>query len=85
MISIRDYGDRWAIVIYTNERAVATQLGNLKDCFKIVPYEQEQYSKKKVALIGVDYYFPKKSLKGLLKKLGATATRKLPRFGNIQL
>lgn len=67
---IRDYGDGKTIVVYSDERELVTKLSNLKSCQKIVPYTQDQSSKKKVALIGVDLYFPKRRLKTLFRKLG---------------
>ena len=81
---IRDFGDKKTIVVYTDNREVATSLGKYKSCFKIVPYKQEQFSKKKVALAGMDYYFPKKQLKGLLRKFGLPV-QTLPRSGVLQI
>ena len=81
---IRDFGDNQTVVVYTDDRKLATRLGGLKSCYKIIPYEQEQYSQKKVALIGIDYYFPKKQLKMLLRKLGIP-TQPLKRLGVFQL
>lgn len=67
MIEIRDFGDGQTVVVYTNEREIADRLSNRKDCLKIIPYQQEQYSKKRVALIGLDYYLPR-SQKAILRK-----------------
>lgn len=84
MTTIRDFGDGQTVVVHTNDRELATQLGNYKQCFKIIPYEQVQYSNKKVALVGVDYYFPKNQLKVLLRKLGI-ANRGLAKNEEIQI
>jgi hypothetical protein len=65
---IRDFGDGQTVVIHTNDRTLASQLSNYKSCFKEVPYEQQQ--KDRIVLVGIDYYFPKKQLKPLLRKLG---------------
>ena len=58
--AIRDFGDKKTIVVHTDERELATRLMNRKDCLKVVPYEQEQYSQKRVTLVGLDLYFSKK-------------------------
>jgi len=81
---IRDFGDGKTVVVYTNDRATATKLGNYKSCFKIIPYEQVQYSNKKVALVGVDYYFPKRQLKSLCRKVGIPF-QPLPRNGEFHI
>lgn len=71
LAEIRDFGDGKTIVLYTDNRQLANRVGNWQQCFKIVPYEQEQYSKKKVALIGLDLFLPRKlrrRLEGLISK-----------------
>jgi coenzyme F420-reducing hydrogenase beta subunit len=80
MTTIRDFGDGQTVIVHTNDRVLATQLSNYKTCFKTIPYEQEQYGNKKLALVGIDCYFPKKSLKVLLKKLDMPF-RTLPKLG----
>jgi len=62
---IRQFGDNRTIVVYTDNRQIASRLETYKDCFKIVPYEQEQYSKKRDTLVGVDFYFPKRIMRRL--------------------
>ena len=68
MTELRDFGDGKTVVVYSEDRATATKLGNKKRCFKIVPYEQTQ--KNKVVLVGVDYYFPKSEKRTLLRFCG---------------
>ena len=65
MTELREFGDGKTVVVYTNDREIATKLGNRKKCFKIIPYEQDQG--KKVALVGIDFYFPKRETKALLR------------------
>ena len=67
MVELRDYGDNKTIVVYTDEQKVAQKLRQRKSCLKIIPYEQEQYSKKRVVLVGLDFYFPKSAKKGLMR------------------
>lgn len=69
-IELRDLGDRKTVVVFTDESKIAQRLRDRKSCIRIVPYEQEQYSRKRTALVGYDFYFPKKNKKGLLR-LGA--------------
>ena len=57
---IRDFGDKKTIVVYTNDRQIANRIQGWKECFKVVTYEQEQFSRKRVALVGLDLYLPKK-------------------------
>ena len=84
MTELRDFGDGQTVVVYTNNRDLASKLGNLKICLDIVPYEQEQYKNKRIALIGIDYYFPKKRLRGLFRTLGIP-TQPLKPLGVIQI
>lgn len=84
---LRDYGDGKAVVVYTNDRTLATQLSNYRDCFKIIPYEQEQRPHRqpaKLVLVGIDYYFPKKKLKALCRKLNIPSEG-LKKFGSISI
>jgi len=72
MIEIRDFGDKKTVVAYTDEGKIASKLRTRSKLIKIVPYEQEQYSKGKVATVGFDFYFPKslkKSLSRMVEKL----------------
>jgi len=57
---IRDFGDNKTIVLYTDEQKLYRQLKDSTKCFKVVPYEQEQYSNRRVAVVGADLYFPKR-------------------------
>ena len=66
MNEIRDFGDNRTIVLYTDDRELATRVSNWQQCYKIIPYEQEQ--KGRVALIGVDLYLPKR-LKRRMEKI----------------
>ena len=84
MTTIRDFGDGKTVVIHTNDRNLASRLGNYKACFNIVPYEQEQYSNRKLALVGIDFYFQKKVLRALLKKIGIPY-RGLQKFEEFQI
>ena len=63
MTELRDFGDGATIVLYTDERELATKLGNRKNCLKVIPYTQEQ--RKGEILVGIDYYFPKRERKAL--------------------
>lgn len=69
---IRDYGDARTIVVYANDRQIANRIRNWKECFKIIKYEQEQFSKKRVALVGLDLYLPKR-LERRVRKLIASS------------
>jgi len=60
LTEVRDYGDARTIVVYTNDRQIANRIQGWKECFKVVEYEQEQFSKKRVALVGLDLYLPKR-------------------------
>lgn len=67
---LRDYGDRQTVVVFTNDQQTAEKLRNRKTCFKTVPYEQEQYRKKRNQLVGYDFYFPRREKKALLRLPG---------------
>ena len=69
-VELRDLGDKRTVVLFTDENKIAGKLRDRKSFIKAIPYEQEQYSKKRVSLIGWDFYFPKSEKKRLLK-LGA--------------
>ena len=36
--------DMGTIVVFTNERQVATRIQNWNECYKVIEYEQEQFS-----------------------------------------
>ena len=63
MIELRDFGDKKTIVAFTDDNKIANKLREYKNCFKMVPYEQEQ--KGKIVIVGIDFYFPKSSAKRL--------------------
>ncbi len=66
---LRDF-DTNTIVLYTDDRQVANKVEAWRECFKVITYEQEQYSKKRVALIGLDFYLPKtKIIQRRIKRL----------------
>lgn len=69
MNEIRDFGDKKTIVLYTDENKVYQRLKQSVKCFKVIPYEQGQYSKRGVVMVGVDLYFHKKYQKWLEGKL----------------
>ena len=56
---IRELGDKETLVVYTDENSIASKLASKKRLLKVVEYEQEQPSKRRVALVGKDFYFPK--------------------------
>ena len=64
---IRDYGDEKQIVLHTTNNATYQRLKGSVKVIKQVDYEQEQ--KKKVALVGVDLYFPKRYGKWLERQI----------------
>ena len=68
MTELRNLGDNRTVVLYTNDDSVYRNLRDSGKPIKIVPYEQEQGGK--VAMIGVDLYFPKEYRKWLRKNIG---------------
>lgn len=70
MIEIRNWGDE--VAVYTNDNAMAYKLGQRKTLLGITDYEQEQYSKRRVGIVGKDFFFPKKETKRLLRIEGIT-------------
>ena len=64
---IRDYGDNKTIVVYSSDKDIVSKLRDSKSCLNIIAYEQEQYSNKKVAVVGYDFYFPKNQEKRLAR------------------
>ncbi|MFQ6114201.1 MAG: hypothetical protein ACE5NG_08940 [bacterium] len=71
MTELRDLGDNRTVVLYTNDNRVYRKLRNSVEPIKIVPYEQEQGAK--VAIVGVDLYFPKEYRKWLEKNIAVAA------------
>jgi len=69
---LRDYGDKKTVVVFTDEMEVVRRLRDRKACSHIVPYEQEQYSKNRVATIGYDFHFPKAQVPKFLRNLRTT-------------
>ena len=68
---VREFGDKATLVVFTDDRKAANQAKNWRECFKVIPYEQEQYSKKRVALIGFVLYLPKtKRISKRLQRFG---------------
>jgi len=68
---LRNFGDGRTIVVYTDEGKVAQRIRDWSECFKVVPYEQEQYSKRKIALVGLDLYLPRThKVVNRLKRMG---------------
>ena len=67
---IRELGDKETLVVYTDENEIAAKLASKKRLLKVVEYEQGQPSKRRVALVGKDFYFPKQELRGLLRVTG---------------
>jgi hypothetical protein len=65
---LRNLGDDRTIVLHTNDNRVYRKVLESVKPVKIVPYEQEQGGK--VAMIGVDLYFPKEYRKWLEKNIG---------------
>lgn len=65
MIELRNLGDGRTIVLHTNDNRVYRKALESAKPVKVVPYQQEQG--EKVAMIGVDLYFPKEC-RGLLEK-----------------
>ena len=59
--------DSKTLVLYTEDTSILRRVGNWRECFKTISYEQEQYSKRKVALVGVDIYLPNK--KRIIRRL----------------
>ena len=72
MNEIREFGDGKTIVLYSDNRQLITRLSNSAKCFKTIPYEQEQPSKKRIALIGADLYFPKRLRPWLERQMKGT-------------
>ena len=68
MTELRNLGDNRTVVLYTNDNRVYRKLLEAVNPVKIVPYEQEQGGK--VAMVGVDLYFPKEHRKWLEKNIG---------------
>jgi len=71
-VELRDFGDKRTVVVFTDENRIVSRLRDRKSLIKAIPYEQEQYSKKRIALVGWDFYFPQSEKKRLLK-LGTVA------------
>lgn len=67
---LRDFGDKATVVVFTDEQSMAERLRDRKNCLKSIAYEQDQFSKKKVAPVGWDFYFPKKEAPKLLAVIG---------------
>ena len=65
---LRNLGDDTTIVLYTNDNRVYRKVLESVKPIKIVPYEQEQGGK--IALVGVDIYFPKEYRNWLEKNIG---------------
>jgi len=59
--------DSKTLVLHTNDNNIARRVSNWRECQKVVSYEQEQYSKKRVAVVGVDIYLPNK--KRIIRRL----------------
>ncbi len=59
MNELRDFGDGKTMVLFSDDKKVVEKVSGWKECNKCVAYEQEQYSKKKVGLVGWDMYLPK--------------------------
>ena len=64
--------DSKTLVLYTEDTSILRRVGNWRECFKTISYEQEQYSKRKVTLVGVDIYLPRN--KRILKRLSRAFT-----------
>ncbi len=60
MNELRDFGDGKTMVLFSDDKKVIDKVSGWKECSKCIAYEQEQYSKKRVALVGWDMYLPKK-------------------------
>ena len=71
---LRDLGDNRTLVLHTSDNRVYRKIRNLVEPIKIVPYEQERGAK--VAIVGVDLYFPKEYRKWLEKNI-AVATKQV--------
>jgi len=71
---LRDLGDNRTLVLHTNDNRVYRKFRDSVGPIKIVPYEQEQGAK--VAIVGVDLYFPKEYRKWLEKNI-AVATQQV--------
>ena len=65
MTELREFGDGKTVVLWTDNREIANKVGKRKNCYKIISYEQDL--RNKVALVGIDFYFPKRETKALLK------------------
>jgi hypothetical protein len=65
---LRNLGDGRTVLLYTNDNRVYRRLRDSGKLVKVVPYEQEQGGK--VAMVGVDVYFPKEYRKWLGKNIG---------------
>jgi hypothetical protein len=65
---LRNLGDGRTIILHTNDNRVYRKVLESVKPAKIVPYQQEQGGK--VAMIGVDLYFPKEYRKWLEKNVG---------------
>lgn len=77
---LRNFGDGKTVVVHTQDRELANRLMKRKDCLHVVPYEQEQYSQRRVALVGLDLYFPAKSKRQLEKIIWGEAGQKPDKF-----
>lgn len=75
MNDLRDYGDKKTVVLHTTEQLIFRRVESWSECLKIVPYEQEQYSKRKVAIVGYDIYLPRN--KRIIKRLERVCGRPL--------
>jgi len=71
---LRNLGDSKTIVVYTNDDRIYRNLCDSVRPIKIVPYEQEQGGK--IAIVGVDLYFPKEYRKWLEKRIGIRTPQK---------
>lgn len=82
MTKLRNFGDGKTVVVYTKDRELANRLMRREDCLRVIPYEQEQYSKHKVALVGLYLYFPARIKRQLQKIIrcteGQTPSQRLP-------
>ena len=66
---LRNLGDNRTIVLYTNDNRVYRKVLESVKPIKIVPYEQGG----KLAVLGVDLYFPKEYRKWLGKNISKRA------------
>jgi hypothetical protein len=80
---LRSLGDKRTIVVHTNDNQVYRKLHDSGKPVKVILYEQEQGGK--VAIVGVDLYFPEECQKWLQKNVGVRLPESSDKLTNVDI